>query len=135
MKIGFHMLAIAVLLGLSGCKSTSVDPASQTISTVTISGNVNSPGRYKITEDTSLLEALEMAGGIKFMGGGPQVWMTRGEARFQFNVEEMLNQDIPFLLVSGDSITIPHQGCFGGMTENEINIMNKQIEEKIQPIK
>ena len=129
MKINIHILATAFLSLVCGCQSRIDPPSNRVTSTVIIRGNVNSPGEYAITPDTSLLEAIIMAEGITVMGGGPQIWMTRGEERYQFNAGEMINHE-PFVLVSGDIIAIPHQGSFGGMTKTEINMMNKQIEEK-----
>ena len=81
---------------------------------ISVSGNVASPGIYKIGEKISLVEAISLAGGINRMGDAKKVRIIRGEGDsreiYQINYKSIISkgeieQDI--FVYPGDSIIVP----------------------------
>ena len=81
---------------------------------ITISGNVNAPGVYKVGGSLSLLEAVSLAGGLSEYGDGKKVRILRkedGEEKmYQVNYNEAIEgEDISqnVRILPGDSIIVP----------------------------
>ena len=81
---------------------------------ITISGNVNAPGVYKVGGSLSLLEAVSLAGGLSEYGDGKKVRILRredsGEKMYQVNYKEAIEgQDMSqnIRILPGDSIIVP----------------------------
>ncbi len=81
---------------------------------ITISGNVNAPGVFKVGGSLSLLEAMSLAGGLSEFGDGKRVRIVRREGAeekmYQVNYNqaiggEDMSQNIRIL--PGDSIIVP----------------------------
>jgi polysaccharide export outer membrane protein len=81
---------------------------------ITISGNVNAPGVYKVGGSLTLLEAVSMAGGLSEYADGKKVRILRkekgGEKMYQVNYKAAvegkdMSQNIRIL--PGDSIIVP----------------------------
>ena len=81
---------------------------------ITISGNVNAPGVYKVGGNISLLEAVSLAGGLSEYGDGKKVRILRrqdGEEKmYQVNYKEAIEgQDMShnIRILPGDCIIVP----------------------------
>ena len=81
---------------------------------ITISGNVNSPGVYKLSSAISFLSAMSLAGGLTEYGDPKRIKIIRKENGvekiYQVNYDAILNvEDIKqnVLIYPGDSIIVP----------------------------
>ena len=81
---------------------------------VTVSGNVNSPGVYKIGSEIRLVEAITLAGGLNLMADPNRILIIRKqnnvEKYYQVNYSDILegkdiNQNI--IIYPGDCIVVP----------------------------
>lgn len=83
--------------------------------TISVLGNVNQPGRIALTGQTTLTEALALAGGVNSSGGDRLVLIRQGgdgeQVREQFYLSELLDRqagDKPAVRVrKGDTLFVP----------------------------
>jgi len=81
---------------------------------VTVSGNVNSPGVYKIGGESRLLEVITLAGGLNIVADPNRILIIRKqngvEKYYQVNYAAILDgEDIKqnIIIYPGDSIVVP----------------------------
>ena len=81
---------------------------------VSVSGNVNSPGIYKIGGAVSITEAISLAGGLSEVANDQQIRLVRksqdGEENiYQINYNAVINGDISknITIYPGDSVIVP----------------------------
>ena len=81
---------------------------------ISVSGNVNSPGIFKISEKVSLIEAISLAGGVNRLGNTKKIRIVRMENGtkkiYQVNYKAIvfdgeINQDI--YIFPGDCVIVP----------------------------
>ncbi|WP_339802487.1 polysaccharide biosynthesis/export family protein [uncultured Marinobacter sp.] len=88
--------------------------------TISILGQVNSPGQVALTGPTSLTEALALAGGINKEGGERIVVIRPGndgrQSRQEFRLDELLDSSaeatMPITLRRGDTLYVPRVDQF-----------------------
>jgi polysaccharide export outer membrane protein len=72
-----------------------------------VGGEVRNPGRFPWTDDTTLLKAINTAGGFTDYANRGRVELTRGKAKKVFNAEELRrNPEMDVPIQPGDSIFI-----------------------------
>ena len=81
---------------------------------VSISGNVNSPGIYKIGSVISMTEAISLAGGLSELANDEQIRIVRKikngeESIYQIDYNAFINGDIKnnISIYPGDSVIVP----------------------------
>ena len=81
---------------------------------VSVSGNVNAPGVYKVRGVISLIELISLAGGLNEIANDEQVRIVRrtqnGEENiYQINYYALVNGDIKknISIYPGDSVIVP----------------------------
>jgi protein involved in polysaccharide export with SLBB domain len=73
-----------------------------------VGGEVRAPSRYPWTEDTTLMKAINTAGGFSDYASKDKVEITRGKGKQVFNCDEIRqhpSKDVPIL--PGDTIYVP----------------------------
>lgn len=75
-----------------------------------MTGEVNRPGQYPLITQTSVLQAISAAGGLREFANGKKIVIIRGDQRLKFNYKEVvdgknLKQNIA--LESGDHVIVP----------------------------
>jgi len=81
---------------------------------ITVSGNVNSPGVYKIGSEIRLIEAITLAGGLNLMADPKRILIIRKqngvEKYYQVNYSDILEgKDIKqnIIIYPGDCVVVP----------------------------
>ena len=81
---------------------------------VSVSGNVGSPGVYKISGEISLIEAISLAGGLNELANDEQIRIIRrtqngAENIYQIDYNAVINGDIKknISIYPGDSVIVP----------------------------
>jgi polysaccharide biosynthesis/export protein len=81
---------------------------------ISVLGEVNSPGRFALLGQTTVLDALAMAGGLKAFANQKRIVITRQEGKtkkrlfFDFDkANQASGTDENFVLKSGDIIMVP----------------------------
>jgi len=73
-----------------------------------IGGEVRNPGRFPWSEDTSLLKAINTAGGFTDYANRRKVQLARGKQQQEFDCEELQrNPSKDVQIRPGDTITVP----------------------------
>ena len=75
-----------------------------------MTGEVNRPGQYPLITQTSILQAISAAGGLREFASQKKIVIVRGDLRLKFNYKEVvdgknLKQNV--LLESGDHVIVP----------------------------
>lgn len=75
-----------------------------------MTGEVNRPGQYPLITQTSILQAISAAGGLREFANQKKIVIIRGDQRLKFNYKEVvdgknLKQNV--MLESGDHVIVP----------------------------
>ena len=81
---------------------------------VFVSGQIRTPGVYRLRSETTLLQIIPMAGGFTDWANQKKILIIRNEngkeKRFTVNYKKIVNGDVPesnILLKAGDTIIVP----------------------------
>ena len=100
-----------------------------------VKGQVQKTGKYQWLPGMDVIRGLVMAGGITFESGGPSVSVWRDQKFHHLNVQDIMNgKSADFRILPGDVIIVPYQGCFGGMSEEQIAAMNESMKKHASSI-
>ncbi len=122
MKTLWLSLVTVALLAATG-QPIRAQPAARPPFKVSIQGQVAKPGRYAVSPDFSVLDAIEMAGGFTASALRSDVQITRvagnGSAakktvyRLDYSDFQLNNGNAEFRLQPGDVIFIPADPTYG----------------------
>lgn len=104
-------------------KDTILVPSSDEVATggdvFHVLGAVRSPGPYRLSMASNVIEAISAAGGYLSEANLKKVYLTRRDGvqvqSFRLDLKEYIQDGQPietYLLVAGDTITVPEQGSF-----------------------
>ena len=75
-----------------------------------IVGEINHPGAFPLSQPTTVLDAIAVAGGLRDFAKGSHIYVLRGSTQLPFNYKQVikgknLTQNVP--LQAGDTVVIP----------------------------
>lgn len=73
---------------------------------ITVSGYVRSPGQYDVRRDTTVREALTLAGGLSELGAENRIEIIREETGKKRTIKDVKMED---LVKPGDVIVVPQR--------------------------
>jgi polysaccharide export outer membrane protein len=79
---------------------------------VTVAGEVAKPSLYNLPRETSIGEAIALAGGPTVNGNLGKVMLFRGGRQYQIDLRSPLNEWASRPIASGDQIIVTHHGSF-----------------------
>jgi polysaccharide export outer membrane protein len=73
-------------------------------------GGVGHPGKFPLTEKTTVLDAIVGSGGLRDFANGKKIYILRGDTRYLFNYKDVIqgkNLKQNIVLQNGDRIVVP----------------------------
>ena len=112
LKLTFTLLAVVTCSLLCEGRDWADDASSSEALHVTVTGEVHAPGRYAVTEGSSISALLSQAGGVTAMAADA-AYIERADEngqvkRYSINLYDPPRLDETHLLREGDRLVVPH---------------------------